>query len=60
MVYELSKLIGNYSSSQIAESLPPLLMERAGERRIKQTKMHFLISSPYPLPLERDSVLRAE
>jgi hypothetical protein len=50
MVYELSNIIGNYSSSQIAESLPPLLMERAGERRIKQTKMHFLIPLTLPSP----------
>jgi hypothetical protein len=31
---------------RIAESTPPLLMERAGERRNKQAKSHF--DSPHP------------
>jgi len=35
-------------------------MERVGERRNKQAKSHFDFPSPYPLPLERDVVLRAE
>jgi hypothetical protein len=45
---------------RIAESTPPLLMERVGERRNKQAKSHFYSPSPYPLPPERDVVLRAE
>jgi hypothetical protein len=35
-------------------------MERAGERRIKQAIAFFDSPSPYPLPLERGVVLRAE
>ena len=57
--------VGIYGSpivtiQRIAEDTLPLLMERVGERRNKQAKSHFDFPSPYPLPLERDVVLRAE
>lgn len=43
----LSLLFSESENLQIAESLPPLLMERAGKRRIKQA-FSIIFYSPHP------------